>query len=100
MGKRSREAQVGLAVIFAFVILIVGVLWFKQFRFAGGMATYQVDFPAVEGLQVRDRVQVRGIRISLLRILCKTAIQNPNQRLGDTLAVSSYVRYRSRNVLL
>jgi phospholipid/cholesterol/gamma-HCH transport system substrate-binding protein len=63
MGKSAREAQVGFAVIVAFVILVVGVLWFKQFRFAGGMATYNVDFPAVEGLQVRDRVQVRGIRM-------------------------------------
>jgi phospholipid/cholesterol/gamma-HCH transport system substrate-binding protein len=66
MGKTKREMQVGLIVIFATVVLVVGVLWLKQFRFSGGMATYIVDFPAVDGLQVRDRVLVRGIRMGMV----------------------------------
>ncbi len=63
MSRSRREMQVGVAVIVAVCVLIAGTLWFKNFRFAGGVARYAVDFPAVEGLQVRDRVQVRGIRM-------------------------------------
>lgn len=63
MGQKRNEAQVGLAVIIAFVILIAGVLWFNQYRLRGDQADFAVDFPGVEGLQVRDRVQVRGIRM-------------------------------------
>ena len=32
-------------------------------RFTGGTASYRVDFTSVDALQVRDRVQVRGIRM-------------------------------------
>jgi phospholipid/cholesterol/gamma-HCH transport system substrate-binding protein len=63
MARSQREAQVGLVVILSGIILIVGMLWFKQFRFAGGTNVYAVDFPSVDALQVRDRVQVRGIRM-------------------------------------
>jgi phospholipid/cholesterol/gamma-HCH transport system substrate-binding protein len=63
MSQNRREMQVGLAVILSATVLIAGTLWFKNFRFAGGVVRYAVDFPAVEGLQVRDRVQVRGIRM-------------------------------------
>jgi phospholipid/cholesterol/gamma-HCH transport system substrate-binding protein len=55
--------QVGLAVILSALVLVGGTLWFKNFSFSGGVYRYAADFPAVEGLQVRDRVQVRGIRM-------------------------------------
>ncbi len=63
MSQSQREIQVGLAVILSVIVLIAGILWFKNFRFAGGIDSYAVDFSTVEGLQVRDRVQVRGIRM-------------------------------------
>jgi len=63
MSQNRREMQVGLTVMLAAIVLISGTLWFKNFRFAGGVVHYAADFPAVEGLQVRDRVQVRGIRM-------------------------------------
>lgn len=63
MGKRSKEVQVGITVILSVVVLTAGMLWLKQFRFSGGMNRYQVDFPMVDGLQTRDRVQVRGMRM-------------------------------------
>ncbi len=63
MENRAKEIQVGLAVILAFVFLILGMMWFKNVSLSSGMSMYQVDFPSVEGLQLRDRVQVRGIRV-------------------------------------
>ncbi len=63
MGQRRREVQVGICVIVSALMLVFGLLWFKQFRFGGRTNDYQAVFPAVDGLQVRDRVQVRGIRM-------------------------------------
>ena len=60
--ERRNEMQVGLITIFALVVLIAGMMWFKQVALSRGVNMYQVDFPRVEGLQVGDRIQVRGIR--------------------------------------
>lgn len=57
------ELQVGLLTIAAVVILITGMLWLKNIDLTKGSLIYQVDFSRVEGMQVGDRVQVRGIRM-------------------------------------
>jgi phospholipid/cholesterol/gamma-HCH transport system substrate-binding protein len=62
MDRRSNEVQVGLITIGSLVVLIVGMMWFKDISVSRGYHMYQVDFPTVEGLQVGDRIQVRGIR--------------------------------------
>jgi phospholipid/cholesterol/gamma-HCH transport system substrate-binding protein len=61
MSSRKREIQVGVTVIVAVVILVVGMLWLKQVRVGGGDHHYVVQFPTVSGLEVGDKVQVRGI---------------------------------------
>jgi len=63
MHQTRREIQVGITVVLAFAVLLFGMLWFKQYRFSGGEKHYAADFSGVEGLQTRDRVQVRGIRM-------------------------------------
>lgn len=63
METRTKEIQVGLTVIVAVAALIAGMLWFKNVSVSSGKVSYQVDFPSVDGLQLRDRVQVRGIRV-------------------------------------
>jgi len=60
---RLTEVQVGVLTIAAVVVLIAGMMWFKNLDFTRGSATYFVDFPQVEGMQAGDRVQVRGIRM-------------------------------------
>jgi len=62
MDRSNKEIQVGLITVGALVILIAGMMWFKDLSVGRGFAVYQVDFPMVEGLQVGDRIQVRGIR--------------------------------------
>ena len=62
MKRRSNEVQVGLITVASLLILIVGMMWFKDMSVSRGQAMYQVDFPTVEGLQVGDRIQVRGVR--------------------------------------
>ncbi len=66
MSRSKYEVQVGLLAIVAAVVLAAGMMWLKQIRIGSGIVTYSVDFHAVEGLQVRDRVQVRGIRMGVV----------------------------------
>ncbi|MEZ4387994.1 MAG: MlaD family protein [Candidatus Krumholzibacteriia bacterium] len=61
--QRSREIQVGVMVVIGIAILVGGLMFFKNVKLDTSMATYSVDFPAVEGLLKGDRVQVRGIRV-------------------------------------
>ena len=63
MDRSKREFQVGLTVVVAILGLIIGMMWLKQVRMGGGAEIYSADFPQVSGLQVGDRVQVRGIRM-------------------------------------
>jgi len=62
MSQRTREIQVGIAVIVALGLVIAGLMFFKNVRLTSGVKKYAVDFSAVEGLRVGDSVQVRGIR--------------------------------------
>ncbi|MFO7608858.1 MAG: MlaD family protein [Candidatus Krumholzibacteriia bacterium] len=62
MDRRKNEVQVGIVTIAALAVLIIGMMWLKDASVTGGMNRFQVDFPTVEGLQVGDRIQVRGIR--------------------------------------
>lgn len=62
MESRRNEIQVGIITIVSLTVLIVGMMWFKQVSVNRGVNMYLVDFPTVEGLQVGDRIQVRGIR--------------------------------------
>jgi len=61
--QRKRDIQVGLMVLFAVIVLIVGLMFFKRVSLDTDMVTYHADFNAVEGLRQGDRVQVRGIRV-------------------------------------
>lgn len=79
---RKREIQVGVTVIVSLVVLIWGMLWFKQVRFAGGVEHYAVEFSAVGGLQSHDRVQVRGIRLGAVEDFAM---------IGDKVRVDFYV---------
>lgn len=63
MKRRFSEVQVGVLTMAAIVVLVVGILWFKNIDLSRGMTLYLADFPQVEGLQPGDRVQVRGIRM-------------------------------------
>ncbi len=61
--RRVSELQVGVLTILSVILLIVGMMWFKDIDLSRGSTVYMVDFPQVEGMQPGDRVQVRGIRM-------------------------------------
>ncbi|MCP4570912.1 MAG: MCE family protein [bacterium] len=93
--ERRNEMQVGLITIFSLVVLIAGMMWFKQVAVNRGVNLYQVDFPRVEGLQVGDRIQVRGIRagqvddVAILDNFVRVSMLVDDQvRLADDAVVS------------
>jgi phospholipid/cholesterol/gamma-HCH transport system substrate-binding protein len=63
INRKINEVQVGILTTFAVVILVIGMMWFKNVDLSGEKIRYQVDFSRVEGLRVGDRVQIRGIRM-------------------------------------
>jgi len=72
MKIRVSEIQVGVLTVFAIVVLVGGMMWFKNIDLSKGQNFYQADFSHVAGLRLGDKVQVRGIRmgeVSAMQIL-------------------------------
>lgn len=61
MDNRTVEIRVGLTVFIAIVILILGVMWLKDYRY--NVSRYQVKaiFPSVGILGPGDPVTVSGV---------------------------------------
>lgn len=61
MSRRS-EVLVGFTVLAAIGILIVGIVWLKEWSLAESLRVWEVSFPQTGGLAASDEVQVNGIR--------------------------------------
>jgi phospholipid/cholesterol/gamma-HCH transport system substrate-binding protein len=61
MPKRTSELRVGLVVVLAIAILVVGVIWVKGIKFNQTKYRYSVIFPEVGTLKVGDPVSVSGV---------------------------------------
>lgn len=69
MSQRSSDVKVGIAVIVAVVILILGVVWIGEFRMNQKWATYSVYFTEVGGLNPGDPVTVAGLEMGKVRAM-------------------------------
>lgn len=69
MSQRSSDVKVGIAVIVAVVILILGVVWIGEFRMNQKWATYSVYFAEVGGLNPGDPVTVAGLEMGKVRAM-------------------------------
>jgi phospholipid/cholesterol/gamma-HCH transport system substrate-binding protein len=63
MNARSADVKVGIAVILAAMILILGIAWIGQFRMNRHWVTYPVYFSEVGGLNSGDPVMVSGVEM-------------------------------------
>jgi phospholipid/cholesterol/gamma-HCH transport system substrate-binding protein len=61
MDRRGAELKVGIAVIFALVVLIGGIVWIKGFQLARQSYLVRVAFDEVGGLSEGDPVTVHGV---------------------------------------
>jgi phospholipid/cholesterol/gamma-HCH transport system substrate-binding protein len=63
MTSRTTEFRVGIAVILAAIILILGFLWIGEFRLNRKWAAYHVYFDEVGGLSPGDPVAISGLEM-------------------------------------
>jgi len=61
--RRISEFQVGILTTFTILVLVAGMLWFKNVDLSDEQQRFLVDFQKVEGLREGDKVQIRGIRM-------------------------------------
>jgi phospholipid/cholesterol/gamma-HCH transport system substrate-binding protein len=69
MSAKATEVRVGIAVILAAIILILGVLWIGEFRLARKWHTYTVYFEEVGGLSAGDPVAVSGLEMGKVGLI-------------------------------
>ena len=60
--SRGTEIRVGLTVLGAIAVLIVGVVWLKEISLSQNTQVWKVRFPQTGGLAASDEVLVNGIR--------------------------------------
>ena len=62
MRDKAAELRVGVSVIAALTILIVAILWGKEYSLSTHKQTLQFLFPSAAGLEVGDAVEIAGIK--------------------------------------
>ena len=62
MNSKTIQLRVGLVVVLAIAILVVGIIWVKGIRFNQTKYRYSVIFPNVGALEVGDPVSVSGVQ--------------------------------------
>ena len=67
--SRSLEFKVGLTVLSAILIAIVGIVWLKEMSLHTRKRVYVVAFPNTGGLAASDEVRVNGLREGQVRAM-------------------------------
>jgi phospholipid/cholesterol/gamma-HCH transport system substrate-binding protein len=61
MNRTGSEIRVGLTIVVALIILIVGIMWGKGYKLKSERYTRIVDFTSISGLEKGARVLVNGV---------------------------------------
>ena len=61
MTRRGLEIRVGIVVVLASVVLVLGVMWFQKFKLVEKRYHFFVRFAEVGGLQSSDLVFINGV---------------------------------------
>lgn len=61
MTSRSLEIKVGISVLLASAILIVGIMWFQRFKMIEKRYHFFATFPDVGGLTKDDPIMINGV---------------------------------------
>lgn len=62
MKSIATEIKVGITVIAAAVILLLGIIWVKEYKFNVERYRYSVLFPNIGSLEIGDQVSVLGVK--------------------------------------
>ncbi len=60
--RRTTELQVGITVIAAILILVLGIIWGKNYNLASDQYHVKFSFPNTGGLRTNEMVSVNGVR--------------------------------------
>jgi phospholipid/cholesterol/gamma-HCH transport system substrate-binding protein len=90
--SRRTEIQVGLTVLMALTVLVLGVTWLKEFQLGRKNNVWHVTFDQTGGLGVSDEVHVNGLRMGSVlamklvgdHVLVDLAISNEIQPTTDS----------------
>lgn len=61
MSDRKLQVQVGLLFLLSLIVVVMGILWFKEFKIGGRTYPMVVEFPNTSGLARGDEVEVKGV---------------------------------------
>ncbi|MCK4237104.1 MAG: MCE family protein [Candidatus Krumholzibacteria bacterium] len=61
MNYKSLELRVGFTIFMAALILILGIMWFHEFKIGHKTCEFQAVFPMVGGVDPGDEVNVNGV---------------------------------------
>src|SRR6185436_7363676 len=61
MSERRLHAQVGLLFVLSVTVLVLGILWFKEFQIRGRTYTQIIEFQTTSGVVKGDPVEVKGV---------------------------------------
>ncbi len=102
MTRRGLEIRVGLVVVIASVILVLGVMWFQKFKLVEKHYQFYVRFDEVGGLQVDDLIYLNGVesgRVDAVRLGDGKVVVEMGVRDGLTVPVDSHVALKSVGIM-
>jgi phospholipid/cholesterol/gamma-HCH transport system substrate-binding protein len=102
MTSRGLEIRVGLVVILAAIILVVGTMWFQKFQLNEKRYSFYVRFNEVGGLVSNDPIQVNGVergRVQNVSLRRDDVVVEMAVREGLELPVDSRISLKSIGIM-
>lgn len=102
MSARGLETKVGLVVVIAAVILVVGVMWFQKFTFTEERYSFHVRFDEVGGLVTGDPININGVesgRVAGVDLQPGRVVAEMSVKKNVIVPVDSRIRLKSIGIM-
>lgn len=102
MTRRGLEIRVGIVVVLASVILVIGIMWFQKFKLVEKRYHVFARFGEVGGLQSNDPIYVNGVergRVGSVNLDANDVIVEMGIREGVDIPTDSRVRLKSVGIM-
>ncbi|NIM19246.1 MAG: MCE family protein [Candidatus Latescibacteria bacterium] len=102
MTPKALEVRVGITVVVASTILIVGIMWFQKFKLVERRYDFFVQFPEVGGLTPDDPINVNGVergRVGDILLRERDVLVEMGVLEGVKIPVDSRITLRSLGIM-
>jgi len=102
MTRRGLEIRVGIVVVLASVVLVLGVMWFQKFKLVEKRYDFFARFSEVGGLQSGDQIYVNGVergRVQSVNLGARGVVVDLGIREGVELPIDSHVQLKSVGIM-